>query len=174
MAESDVERRFLNIKTKTDRRSKEPKHTTILEWLEPSKGDGWAKHSLEETEPPVESFFESLSAFAPQVKAWLASALNVDPENTSADLKILGAAYSYKDDGSYTIVLSATMAVPGLSAPLVLNFSQIVPEKTLRLLLVELADQSAQYVEGVRGQLALPLPDEGADVDDGGQGEMDV
>ena len=160
------DRRFLNIKSQVDRRRKEPVQKTILEWQEPGK-QGWAKHGLEESEPAAESFHEALANFAPWVKERLASALNVDPGNTSATIRVLGAAYNYSDDGSFKITLSATLDVPGQGSPLVQNFTHIVPDRKLQTLLTDLEAEAGAYIDGERGQLQMELDpsQEGADVD---------
>jgi hypothetical protein len=152
------ERRFLNIKV----RNVKKKSCVVLKWCESGKQE-WITHALNDPEPAVEEFYAALAAFKPLVLKWVASTQSKKPGE--GEVRILGVATKYTDDGKYKVVLSATTPIPGFAGPLVLNFPSIVPTPEMDSLLVALEEQAGAYIDGVRGQLEMDLPDEGTDED---------
>ena len=158
---NEVQRRFLNIKVRRVRK----KTHIVLDWREPTTQEDWEKRGLDCPVPATETFYEALANLKPYVLKWMAAALNIDPDNVAAEVKVLGASYTYDEQGGYHVVVSATVPVPGFTPPLVLNFPQVIPDKNLKTILDDLEIEASSYIEGERGQLELPLPEEGADDD---------
>ena len=161
MAKNDVQRRFLNIKVKHVRK----KSHILLGWREPGNTEDWVTKGLDDPAPATENFYEAMANLKPYVLKWLASAMNIKTANVTAEVRVLGASYTYDDQGGYHVIISATIPVPGFTPPLVLNFPQVIPDKNLKPVLDDLEIEASCYIEGERGQMELPLPEEGADDD---------